>query len=59
VYPPDGEGLPQFPVTVGTDGEVSIRLGSITPSDAPTTDGTTAGNQTGGEPTATTTHEAD
>jgi hypothetical protein len=29
VYPPDGQGLPQFPVSIGADGELSIRLDSI------------------------------
>lgn len=36
-YPPDGTGLPQFPVTVDSSGQVSIRL-----STAPTTTATTS-----------------
>ena len=43
VYPADGTGLPQFPVTVTTDGELSIRLDTITPSDGATTDNSSAG----------------
>ena len=40
VYPATGEGLPQFPVTVTTEGEVSIRLDTIASSDATATDST-------------------
>lgn len=40
VYPATGEGLPQFPVTVTTEGEVSIRLDTIAGSDATVTDNT-------------------
>lgn len=38
VYPATGEGLPQVPVTVTTEGEVSIRLDTIAGSDASVTD---------------------
>jgi len=40
VYPATGEGLPQVPVTVTTEGDVSIRLDTIASSDATVTDST-------------------
>ncbi len=40
VYPASGEGLPQVPVTVTAEGEVSIRLDTIAGSDASVTDST-------------------
>jgi hypothetical protein len=55
IYPADGQGLPQFPVSVGGDGELSIRLDSITPSDGATTDRPVTSGDTGSDSTPPTT----
>jgi hypothetical protein len=39
VYPPSGEGLPQYPVTIDASGDLSVDLGTPTRSpSSPTTD---------------------